>query len=491
MFWTYDLLKILIIICFNDFISSTFFKKVFIFVYLVDKLLFCDIFYPVMTDFVLKDEIFFHGTRARFERFRPLSHFGSWESATDILASSSTIKKEKLDGLTEIKNPNKTSKTIIPDSIIISAKLNIHNTYEIQDFASCHDLKSYNGFVLRHIAHDLKINGTPKFFDYIFSEPFKMPYQDVQNDLRNDNLYTPEFEEIDRYHLSFQRVIQYFESLGYDGFHYVNQYEDRGHISYIVFRPENIIRTDIKTEHFTQKPQSTFVPELIPIRKQTSEEIVRLHCENINHDDLFEQKVNRIKSQIPPEQANKIKAHYAKIFYNDIWPKIKHVSRQSIDAHGLTHTEQTVLHGIDIAIVCAHNPLPVILACVLYDAFCDGNKKNTIPFAKKFISENYPRLHRNTVEEIIGAIKHIDDNEIARRDLTAACMWDAKRIHMAWNGQYKKVKLYCSTSVGRQMAELGADAQAQYIQIQDEFLARHGLKFPKQITTHTMNQKYR
>lgn len=439
-----------------------------------------------MADFIFNDEVFYHGTRAKFDRFRPLSHFGSWEAATDILASSCTIKTEKLDGLTEIKSSNKPPQTPIPDSIIIPAKLNINNTYEIQDFASCHDLKSYKGFVLRHIAHDLQIDGAPKFFDYIFTEPFSMPCHDVQNELIQETLYTPEFEEIDRYHLSFQRIIQYFEALGYDGFHYINQYEDRGHTSYIVFRPENIIRMDKKNQEIPTPTYIRTTPKILPVRKRTDDEQARLYFENINHDDLFEQKVTNTQPSLMPEYADKLKAHYAKIFYHDILPKIRKISTQpEYGYHGLTHTEQTVLYGLDIAITCGHDPLPVMLACAMHDIRRKDNTidtnhgANAVPFVRKFISENYPRLHLNTIEEIIGAIKHHSDGQIARHDLTSACMWDADRIRMAWDGRYNAS--FFSTMAGRQLAELGADAQKKYMHAQKGFLVRHNIKTAEQI----------
>lgn len=36
-------------------------------------------------------------------------------------------------------------------------------------------------------------------------------------------------------------MIHYWENYGFDGFHYVNNEEDPGSISYVVFRPEHIL----------------------------------------------------------------------------------------------------------------------------------------------------------------------------------------------------------------------------------------------------------
>ena len=439
-----------------------------------------------MTNFVLQDETFYHGTRAQFEHFRPLSHFGSWDAASEILKSSPTIKKEKLDGLTDITNPSSNNATNNGHSIIIPVQLKLTNTYEIQDFASCHDLKSYMGFVLYHIEHDLKIEKTPEFFDYIFKTPFKIPYSNVVLELTNEGLYKPQFEELDRYHLAFQRVIQYFESLGYDGFHYVNQYEDAGHISYIVFRPENILRLDIKNNAKQITNPSISIMPIVPMREATNEERVRKHSEDIYHDDLFEQKIRRTQDQTNTAHAEKIKAHYAKIFYTDIFPKIKKISKQpDFGYHGLSHTEQTVLFGLDIAITCTHDPMPVMLACALHDIYRTNNDKchrhgaHAVPFARKFLAQNFPRMHKNTIEEIVGAVKHHTDGQIARRDLTAACMWDADRIRLAWIEGYNSA--YFSTSYGRQLASMSKSACAEYITKQNEFLIRHKFKTAEQI----------
>ena len=71
-----------------------------------------------------------------------------------------------------------------------------------------------------------------------------MEHDDVLRELAQEKLYKPENISTDRFHLALQRMIKYFEYLGYDGFHYINEYEDPGHISYIPFRPEQIIRLD-------------------------------------------------------------------------------------------------------------------------------------------------------------------------------------------------------------------------------------------------------
>ena len=54
--------------------------------------------------------------------------------------------------------------------------------------------------------------------------------------------------------LFFQRMIRFFESVGIDGFSYKNFTECGGDDSYIIFRQNNVVRTDK-----TLSPMKTYV----------------------------------------------------------------------------------------------------------------------------------------------------------------------------------------------------------------------------------------
>ena len=444
--------------------------------------------YITMTRFILTDEIFYHGTRAKFNQFRPLSHFGTAEAADTILDSIPTVKKEKLNGMDDLKSISQPTAPLseIGDRKIIPVRLNLHNTYEMQDIAACHDFDTYKSFTAYHIAHDLKLGFIPHFFDYIFNEPFELSHEEITRELASDNLYAPASSRENRYHLAFQRMIQYFESIGYDGFHYVNQYEDPGHISYIVFRPENVIRQDMQNTETRTPGTRTYKPsEILPAHDMSHNHKRALMLEESHHSQLFTQKINRHKNQTDPEHAAKTKIYYTKIFYQDILPKLKKISKQTeFGYHGLTHTEQTVLYGLDLAITCAYDPMPVMLACALHDirrtnsAQSDDHASKAVPFARKFLYENYPMLPYATVEEIINAIKNHSDGKIAK-DLTAACMWDADRIRLSWDGIYRPE--YFTTLTGKYIADLPPLAKEAYIKRQNNMLIENNIKTPEQI----------
>ena len=142
--------------------------------------------YITMTRFILTDEIFYHGTRAKFNQFRPLSHFGTAEAADTILDSIPTVKKEKLNGMDDLKGTSQPTAPLseLGDRKIIPVRLNLHNTYEMQDIAACHDLDTYKSFTAYHIAHDLGLGFIPHFFDYIFNEPFELSQEEITKELK-------------------------------------------------------------------------------------------------------------------------------------------------------------------------------------------------------------------------------------------------------------------------------------------------------------------
>ena len=207
-----------------------------------------------MTRFLAENNTFYHGTYNDFLRFRPLSHFGSIYAAKYIINLGSGYKTEPIGSLSDIKVEDviigcvdERKQTGKPK--IIPVKLKLKNTYELQDVEGCHDLYFYKNALLFHFIDELKSSDVPMIYDYITDKPLhNMSWKAVKKELAQDTLYAVNGktdEATDRYHLVLQRMIHYFEGLGFDGFHYTNNHEDPGHISYVPFRPESIVRLDV------------------------------------------------------------------------------------------------------------------------------------------------------------------------------------------------------------------------------------------------------
>ena len=431
-----------------------------------------------MADFILNDETFYHGTMANFEKFRPLTHFGTDTAANTVIDSSHFVKTEKLNGFDFITNIDKNILNI-PSPKIIPVRLILNNTYELQDIAKCHDIESYKQTVLYHVKQDLKIDKIPKFFDYIFNEPLDMPYNLVLQELKQDNLYTPDTEKTDRFHLAFQRMIQYFEHLGYDGFHYINEFEDPGHISYVPFRPEQIIRMDrpLTTEPIIKHPGK--IPEITPLRDM---DLATKRLQVLEMDNYYEanhKKYKRFRSETDVDHINKYTVHYAKIFYDQILPEIIKISRPALDGkYGIQHVQDSVLMALDCAIVCKCDPLPVILACAFHDIMQSDTTLTpdhgalAVPYAYNFITQNFPKMHVGTIDSILNAIKKHSGTQRAP-DITAACAWDGDRIQKAWQDIYKYELL--NTHNGQNLASMPQTSRDAFFNKLDKLLNQHGI----------------
>lgn len=450
-----------------------------------------------MTRFVLKDSVFYHGTYRNFEKFRPLSHFGSLQAAKRILILGP--KAEVVSDFNEIYFDNKKSdvKELSKQSKIIPVKLNINNTYELQDIEAVHDLSFYKNVLLYHFMYDMRLSNIPKLYDYIASYPFnKMEQKDVVKELLSDSLYEPDksafFDVVNRRNLFFQRMIQYFESMGIDGFHYTNNYEDKGHISYVPFRPENIIRQDISLPVQKYNIKSAKNIDDFGFRDCLKEELIAINIEascrykNSNkkrmlldrHKDVFLRPSNL-------KQLIEQKVYYSNLFFKEVLPKIEQVSYQAeYGYHGLSHTSQVAMFGLDIALSVNQDPLPVLLAAGLHDCartnddYCEMHGPNCEPIARKFLSENYDYLLPGVKELIIEAVKN-HTTGMRTIDLVSACLWDADRIRLSWEMGYEPK--FFSTPYAKNIASLTKSQQDKYIKKQEDFLVAHNIKTRRQI----------
>lgn len=177
--------------------------------------------------------------------------------------------------------------------------------------------------------------------------------------------------------------------------------------------------------------------------------------------------------------------YYAKMFWNQVLPQIAEISTQSrYGYHGLSHTAQVAMFGIDIAYTIAQDPLPVILAAGLHDCartndnWCTEHGPHAVPVAREFLAKYYPTVPQRTVKQILNAVKNHTTGRHADNGI-AACLWDGDRIRLSWEMGYDPY--FFTTMRGRQIAALGPDAQVCYIEAQDSFLINNGILTREQI----------
>ncbi len=461
-----------------------------------------------MTAFLDRDTIFYHGTWGNFTKFRPLSHFGTLGAAQEVLEAQD--KKHEIFDVNAETNAYYDVELADQHSKVIPVKLNLCQTYEIQDWLGAADINYFKRIVLLHINHDLKLgNEIPGFYDRIFSEPFSMCDRVVIHELQKDSLYEPAQKadrlptnQINAYHLCYQRMIQYFEHLGYDGFNYVNRCEDCGHMSYVVFRPENIARLDMGQKLTPREPlkrhkdwylcrgMNREEESHLNVAERYSEGTMKFQKKFITSFD-FQHRASAIKYAI------RTREYYTKLFVNEILPQIENIGTQPKDGyHGLyTHTFQVVQYAIELAMSVGTDPLPVVLGAALHDIARiptdndDSDYEDDMEHAKrgaeiahKFLKKNYgERLFPGTIDKIVYAIKYHNVNYVSAPNLIYACICDADRIRLSQEYVYDEKYFY--TEYGKYLASLPPQisdkdklSQEKYMQNQNKFLRYHGIK---------------
>lgn len=174
-----------------------------------------------------------------------------------------------------------------------------------------------------------------------------------------------------------------------------------------------------------------------------------------------------------------------KFFFETILPQIQQVTNQSrYGYHGLSHTIQVAMFGIDIATSLGIDTLPVMLAAGLHDCarthdeWCVNHGPNAVPVGKKFLAQHYPNMSQTDIEKILYAVKNHTVGRNAT-DAVSACLWDGDRIRLSWERGYNPD--FFSTERGRQIASLSPEQQVQYMAEQYEFLIRHNILSRSQI----------
>ena len=186
----------------------------------------------------------YHGTYYDFDYFFPLTHFGTEHAAKCVLNEG----KWKRDKNIDINKPK-----------IIPVNFRKGNYVEIPDLNN-HYIEDWRAIILAVLMDKTIIDDINKLKKWTtIEQKCKMattkllPYQydficehiepeNIKQELKLESLYDKPTDE----NLFLQRMILFLESIGIDGFKYANFTECGGQKSYIIFRPNNIIRLDKK-----------------------------------------------------------------------------------------------------------------------------------------------------------------------------------------------------------------------------------------------------
>ncbi len=179
-------------------------------------------------------------------------------------------------------------------------------------------------------------------------------------------------------------------------------------------------------------------------------------------------------------------AYYAGVIYNEILPEIIKISNQPrYGYHGISHTEQVCLRGLECAISVGQDAMPVIVAAGLHDCArtndgdCLMHGPKCVPVAQRFIQDNYSSLFDfATKRQIVNAVKNHSVGMVAP-DLVSGCLWDADRIRLSWECGYDK--RFFTTSYANKIAALNPSGQAEYKRRQENMLVRHNIKTREEI----------
>ena len=228
----------------------------------------------------------FHGTYYDFDYFFPLTHFGTEFSARTVLNEG----KWKRDKNIDINNPK-----IIPVHFRKGIYLEIPdlNNHYVEDWQAIILAFLMDKTIIEDIDNLKKWDDIQKKCEFVALK--KLPYQydfisqSVDNDkIKQEISYESLYDEANAENLFFQRMIRFFESVGIDGFSYKNFTECGGDDSYIMFRQNKVVRTDIilplmkthvdaeKLKHIEQEFMKGYVPRRL-IKSEKEKWIKQLH----------------------------------------------------------------------------------------------------------------------------------------------------------------------------------------------------------------------
>jgi len=239
---------------------------------------------------------FFHSTPAAgtIESFRPLTHFGT-EKASKIRTFHYVYQALNIPKPAHLPDELPKSLTTAfrklkdaPRFFTYSVHLHMKSPIRMPDI-NHHNLAGYyrwfygsyrpkSQFLTPHEWRESDVVGAEKIkykkllSEFIFLDPFTRSEEDLKKELSAIALYrfplpqsrekscpaflAPVFKQAQSLpfelpeHVALGRMIRFLEGEGYDGFVYKNEYEDKGHDSYIIFRPQQVFDSQSPdTEH--------------------------------------------------------------------------------------------------------------------------------------------------------------------------------------------------------------------------------------------------
>lgn len=182
---------------------------------------------------------------------------------------------------------------------------------------------------------------------------------------------------------------------------------------------------------------------------------------------------------------DKKRLYYTQMFFDTILPQIQEITTQSrYGYHGISHTIQVALFGIDLAQHINQDAIPVMLAAGLHDcartndAWCVEHGPHAAIVGREFLAKKWPQLPQKTVQQIIYAVENHTTGDNAP-DGISACLWDGDRIRLSW--EYGYAPRFFSTQRGREIASLDRRGQDNYIAQQDKFLIDNKIKTAQEL----------
>lgn len=174
------------------------------------------------------------------------------------------------------------------------------------------------------------------------------------------------------------------------------------------------------------------------------------------------------------------KVYYTKLFFNQILPQIETITQQSrFGYHGISHTIQVAMFGIDLAQHLNQDAIPVMLAAGLHDCartndmWCTEHGPRAAIVGQDFLGRFYPNLPQQIVQQILYAVHNHTTGRNAP-DYVSACLWDGDRIRLSWEHGY--APQFFSTERGHKIAQMSPVQQCEYIRQQDQFLIDNKIK---------------
>jgi len=237
----------------------------------------------------------FHGTREEFETFRPLSHFGTEEAAERAL--------ESIKGYGEPR--------------IISVELTLKNPLEVKDTVG--------------VQEDV--------VDWIWQAEEKGIVTEKEAVVIDDiATKTGEIEEAEK------AFVKLLKSKGYDSLKYINETEDKGSVSYIIFNSEQVKPVRETTVGFSEL-FDMLVEEFEKTTSNRKSVIDLLTQERVSKKGEVSTGGNKVsqEKEKPPTENPTLLGEVTEYYLTEATEHLKQVSEQRTHAIALSQALQSAL----------------------------------------------------------------------------------------------------------------------------------------------------